>query len=101
MMIVGSYGTGEIIGKDEETFIILRQWAGMQSMILITKKLGSGLSNRFVKLNIVVLLHESKSPVFNRLLEKNILSKDRFFVNTKKELGSGLSSRYCCVVTRK
>ena len=61
-MMLGSSGTGEIIGRYEESFIIVRQWAGMESMILITKRLCSGLSS----LNIVVLLHESKSPIFNR-----------------------------------
>ena len=30
--------TGGIIGRDEEPFIIVRQWAGMESMIVITKK---------------------------------------------------------------
>ena len=83
----GLSGTGEIIGRDEEPFIIVRQWAGMESMnyqILITKTLWSGLSNRFVKLNIVVSLHKSKSPISNRPMEKKIPSKDRFFVDTKK-----------------
>ena len=34
----------------------------MESVILITKRLCSGLSS----LNIVVVLHESKSPIFDR-----------------------------------
>ena len=47
-------------------------------MILITEKLCSGLSSRFVKLNVVVLLHESKSPIFNRPVEKRFLLKTDF-----------------------
>ena len=38
IMMVGTSEVGEIIGRDEESFIIVRQWAGMESMILITKK---------------------------------------------------------------
>ena len=69
-MMVGTSETGEIIGRDEESFIIVRQWAGMESMMLIAKKNCSGLSSRFVKLNVVVLLHESKAHIFNRPKEK-------------------------------
>ena len=35
----GSIKTGKIIGRDEESFIIVRQWVGMESMMLIMKKL--------------------------------------------------------------
>ena len=78
-MIVGTSETGEIIGRDEESFIIVRQWAGMESMTLITKKkLCSGLSSRVVKLNVVVLSHESKSPIFNRPMEKRSFPKTDF-----------------------
>ena len=70
-MILGTSENGESIGRDEESLIIVRQWAGMESMILITKKLCSGLTSRFVKLNVVLLSHESKSRIFNRPMEKD------------------------------
>ena len=70
-MIVGTSETGEIIGRDEESFIIVRQLAGIESMLLIPKNLCSGLSGRFVKLNVVLLSHESKSRIFNRPMEKD------------------------------
>ena len=44
----GLCGTGGIIGREEEPFTIVRHWAGMESVILITQKLLSGLSSRFV-----------------------------------------------------
>ena len=70
-MMVGTSQIGEIIGRDEESFITVRQWAGMESMILITKQLCSGLNSRFVKLNVVLLSHESKSAIFKRPMEKD------------------------------
>ena len=36
-MMLEASKTGEITGRDEESFIIVRQWAGMESMMLITK----------------------------------------------------------------
>ena len=75
IMILGTPENGESLGRDEESFIIVRQWAGMESMILITKKLCSGLSSRFVKLNVGVLSHESKSAILNRPMERRSLLK--------------------------
>ena len=63
VMMVETSETGAIIRRDEASSIIVRQWTEMESMILITKIRFSGLSNRFIKLNIVALLHESKSPL--------------------------------------
>ena len=83
-MMLGASKTGKIIGRDAESFKIVRQWVGMESMMLITKKLCSGLGSRFVKLNVVVLLHESRSPIFSRPMEKRSLLKTDFFINTKK-----------------
>ena len=83
-MMLGASKTGEIIGRDEESFIIVRQWAGVEPMMLITKKLCSGLSSRFVKLNVVVLVHESKSPIFNRPREKRSFHKTDFFCQHKE-----------------
>ena len=77
MVMVGTSETGKIIGKNEASFITVRQWAGMESMILITKKLCSGLSSRFIKLN-AVLLPEIKSPIFKRPMEKRSLLKTDF-----------------------
>ena len=48
--------SGDIIGRDEASFIIVRQWDGVNNTH--HKKLCSGL-RRFTKLNFVVLLHES------------------------------------------
>ena len=84
-MMLEASKTGEITGRDEESFIIVRQWAGMESMMLITKKLCSGLSSRFVKLNVVVLLHKSKSPIFNSPMEKRSLLKTDF-LSTQRNL---------------
>ena len=38
IMMLGASKTGEITGRDEESFIIVRQCAGMESIMLITKK---------------------------------------------------------------
>ena len=86
-MMLGASKTGEIIGRDEESFIILRQWAGMESMVLITKKLCSEFSSRLVKLNVVVVvMHESKSPIFNRPMEKRSLLKTDFLLTQRNLL---------------
>ena len=79
-MIVGGYQELEELLEEtmEEPFTIVRHWAGMESMILITNKLWSGLSNRFVKVNIVALLHGSMDPISNRPMEKRSLRKTDF-----------------------
>ena len=85
IMMLGASKTGKNIERDEESFIILRQWVGMESMMLITKKLCSGLSSRFLKLNVVVLLHESRSPILSRPMEKRSLLKTDF-LSTQRNL---------------
>ena len=84
--MLGASKTGEIIGRDEESFIIVRQWAGMESMMLITKKLCSGLSSRFVNLNVVVYCYTKVSLLFSIGQWKKRAHLKTDFLSTQRNL---------------
>ena len=83
MITVGTSETGEIIGRDEAPFVIVRQWARIESEISIAKlKRYSGLSNRFIEFSVNCRIFTWKST--KRPVEKKIPSKDRFFCQHKE-----------------